>query len=314
LKVYRDVSSIDEHLRGAVLTVGNFDGVHLGHQRILRTAHALAKVSSGRVLAMTFEPHPFTLLRPDRAPPVLTPWDEKLFQLQQAGADAVVRLNTDWPLLSLTAEDFVREILVKRIHPSYIVEGPNFGFGRDRKGDVTTLAAMSSRGGYQLRIVEPYRIHLSDDEALVISSTAVRQLLLAGEVYKAAMCLGRPYRLIGTVVHGAAVGRKMGYPTVNLEVEGQLVPAEGVYAGLVEVAGLRKAAAISIGRRPTLDGRDLVIEAHVIDETGDWYAERACLELVRRLRGQIRFANREELTHQIGVDIEQVREATAAIR
>jgi riboflavin kinase/FMN adenylyltransferase len=314
LKVYRDVSSIDEHLRGAVLTVGNFDGVHLGHQRILRTAHALAKVSSAQVLAMTFEPHPLTLLRPDRAPPVLTPWDEKIVQLKHAGADAVVRLNTDWPLLSLTAEDFVREILVKRIHPSYIVEGPNFGFGRDRKGDVATLQAMSTKGGYQVRVVDPYRVHLSDEETTVVSSTVVRRLLTAGDVGRAAICLGRPYRLVGTVVHGAAVGRKMGYPTLNLDVGEQLIPAEGVYAGVAEVAGFRKAAAISIGKRPTMDGRDLVIEAHVIDETGDWYAERASIELVRRLRDQIRFANREALTHQISLDIEQVREATASIR
>src|ERR1043166_9145437 len=161
MKVFSDVSSIDESLRGAVLTVGNFDGVHLGHQRILRTAHALAKVSSAAVLAMTFEPHPIALLRPDKAPARLTPWEEKIHQLERCGADAVVRLKTDWPLLSLTAEDFVREILIKRIHPSYIVEGPNFGFGRDRKGTVDTLRAMAAKGGFQVHVVDPYRLHRS---------------------------------------------------------------------------------------------------------------------------------------------------------
>jgi riboflavin kinase/FMN adenylyltransferase len=190
VRVYRGVASIDDHLRGAVLTVGNFDGVHLGHQRILRTSHALAKVSSAAVVAMTFEPHPIAILRPERAPARLTPWPEKLNQLERAGADAVVRLDTDWPLLSLSAEDFIREILVKRIHPSYIVEGPNFGFGRDRKGNVETLLSLSSKGGYQVRVVEPYRITHVDGSHTIVSSTAVRQAMAAGDLELAALLLG----------------------------------------------------------------------------------------------------------------------------
>jgi riboflavin kinase/FMN adenylyltransferase len=308
MRVFRDVSSIPDKLRGAVLTVGNFDGVHLGHQRILRTAHALAKVTNAAVLAMTFEPHPISILKPDRAPARLTPWDEKLGQLERAGADAVVRLESDWPLLSLTAEDFVRQVLVRRIHPSYIVEGPSFGFGRDRKGDVGTLEAMSARGGFQVRVVEPYRIHHAGEEPITVSSSVIRQFLLAGEVEKAAACLGRLYRLVGTVVHGAGDGRKLGYPTINLDVGGQLIPAEGVYAGAAHITGLRRPAAISIGRRPTLGGRDLVVEAFVLDESGDWYAEHAALDLTVRLRSQIKFSSREELTRQITHDIECVRE------
>ncbi|MEK6644337.1 MAG: bifunctional riboflavin kinase/FAD synthetase [Planctomycetota bacterium] len=312
MKVYRDVSSIDDSLRGGVLAVGNFDGVHLGHQRILRTAHALAKVSSAAVIAMTFEPHPITLLRPDRAVPRLTPWEEKLHQLERAGADAVVRLDTDWPLLSLSAEDFVREILIKRIHPSYIVEGPNFGFGRDRKGNVDTLRTMSQRGGFQVHVVEPYRTHIGDD-LVTISSTAIRRYLAAGQVNQAAACLGRAYRLVGTVVHGAGDGRTLGFPTINLDVGEQLLPAEGVYAGFAEIAGLRRPAAISIGRRPTLGGTALVVEAFVLEDSGDWYSERAVLEVTERLRDQVRFANHEELTAQITKDVERVREITAAM-
>lgn len=309
MKVFRGVASIDDSLRGGVLTVGNFDGVHLGHQRILRTAHALAKVSSAAVIAMTFEPHPINLLRPERVVPRLTPWQEKLHQLERAGADAVVRLDTDWPLLSLSAEDFVREILIKRIHPSYIVEGPNFGFGRGRKGNVDTLLAMSQRGGFQVRVVEPYRTHICDEQ-VTVSSTLTRQYLAAGQVDRAAACLGRTYRLVGTVIHGAGDGRTLGYPTINLDVGEQLVPGEGVYAGFAEVAGLRRAAAISIGRRPTLGGDGLVVEAFVLDDAGDWYAECAILELTHRLRDQVKFADREALTEQITRDVERVREIT----
>lgn len=311
MRVYRGVAGIDDALRGAVLTVGNFDGVHRGHQRILRTARALAHVSSSAVVAMTFEPLPLAILRPESAPPRLTPWDEKLTQLQRAGADAVVRLDADWPLLSLSAEDFVREILVKRIHPSYIVEGPNFGFGRGRAGNVETLRALASRGGFQVREVEPYRLELTGDGMVAVSSTLLRRVVAAGRVEDASKCLGRPYALVGQVVHGAGEGRKMGYPTINLEVAEQLIPAEGVYAGWADVAGMHRPAAISVGTRPTLGGGALVVEAFVLEETGDWYASTARLEFIARLRDQRKFASREDLTAQITQDIAKVRALTA---
>lgn len=308
MRIYRGIASIDDHLRGAVLTVGNFDGVHLGHQRILRTAHALAKVSSAVVAAMTFEPHPIAILRPNDVPPRLTPWEEKVAQLEKAGADAVIVLETDWPLLSLSAEDFVREVLVKRIHPSYIVEGPNFAFGRGRTGDVKTLQAMSPRGGFQVRVVEPYKLHKADGSSLIVSSTTIRKLLQQGRVEDANACLGRSYAMVGAVIHGAGAGRKLGFPTINLDPADQLVPGEGVYAGMAEVAGLRAPAAISIGTRPTFGGERLVVEAFVLDETGDWYAERARLEMVARLRDQKRFDGPAALAEQIAADVAQVRE------
>ncbi|MBN2561811.1 MAG: bifunctional riboflavin kinase/FAD synthetase [Phycisphaerae bacterium] len=307
MRVYRDIASVDDAMRGAVLAVGNFDGVHLGHQRILRTAHALATVSSTAVIVMTFEPHPLAVLRPDHAPERLTPWDEKLRQLRSAGADAIVRLEATQPVLSLSAEDFVREILVQRIHPSYIVEGPSFGFGRNRAGNVDLLDKMSTKGGFQVHVVEPYRLTLGNGDHAVISSTVVRKLLKTGLVDDAAACLGRPYSLVGTVVHGAAAGRHLGFPTMNLDVGEQLVPSEGVYAGMAEVAGHRKAAAISIGQRPTLGGSSVVVEAFVLDDSGDWYGAPARLDLIKRIRDQMRFDGREALTAQIARDVEAIR-------
>lgn len=314
MRVYRGVAAIDDHLRGAVLTVGNFDGVHLGHQRILRTAHALAKVSNSAVVAMTFEPHPVAVLRPDHAPPRLTLWEEKLHQLEHAGADAVIRLDTDWPLLSLPADDFVREVLVKRIHPSYIVEGPDFAFGRGRTGDVHTLEHLSPKGGYQVRIIDPYRLHLDSGEQIAVSSTQIRKLLSTGKVEEAARCLGRPYALVGPVIHGAGAGHKLGFPTINLDVGEQLVPAEGVYAGIAAVAGLRAPAAISIGTRPTLGGRELAVEAFVLDESGDWYAEHARIEISSRLRDQRKFNSPEALAGQIAEDVKRTRDIISAIK
>lgn len=312
MKIYHGIESIDDALRGAALAVGNFDGVHLGHQRILRTAHALARVSSASVLAMTFEPHPLAVLRPEQAPQRLTLWDEKVRQLEAAGADAVVRLDVDRSVLSLSAEDFVREVLIKRVHPSYIVEGPNFGFGRGRTGDVALLGRMSARGGFQLRVVEPYAPTLSDGKPAVVSSTLIRECLTAGRVEDAATCLGRPYCLIGSVARGAGAGKKLGFPTINLDVSDQLVPADGVYAGRVAVDGMRGRAAISIGHRPTLGGTSRVIEAFVLDAAGDWYGKTARLDLAKRLRDQIKFSDANALTEQIAKDVEAVRAAVAS--
>ena len=306
-RIFEGTDSIDAAMRGAVLTVGNFDGVHLGHQRILRTAHALAQVSSASVMVMTFEPHPIAILHPDRAPPRLTPWPEKVRQLEHAEAQAIVRLRAEPAMLALSAEDFVRDVLVRRIHPSYIVEGPDFGFGRDRRGNVELLARMSVKGGFQVHIVEPYRLVLGSGDHAVASSTVIRRLLQAARVEDAAACLGRPYALVGTVVHGAAAGRHLGYPTINLDIGEQLVPGDGVYAGVAEVGGHRRPAAISIGNRPTLGGGPVVVEAFVLDDRGDWYYTTARLEIVKRIRDQIKFGSREELTRQIAADVEAIR-------
>lgn len=308
VKTFDSVAEVDASYRGAVLTVGNFDGVHLGHQRILRTSRALAHVSSSFVIAMTFDPHPLTLLRPEIAPARLSPWDEKVRLLGNAGADAVVRLQTDWPLLSISAEDFVREILVKRIHPSYLVEGPDFGFGRGRTGNVETLEAMSERGGYRVHIVDPYRLTIGD-ESVVVSSTRVREALSAGDVESAALCLGRPHTLIGRVMHGEAEGRKLGYPTINLETHDQLIPGEGVYAGVSDIGGHRRTAAISVGHRPTLGGTGVVVEAFLLGESADLYHKLVHLEFHAFVRGQKRFDSRDALTAQIASDIEQVKAA-----
>lgn len=326
VRVYADLGTIDDAMRGAVLAVGNFDGVHLGHQRILRTAHALAQVSSAKVLAMTFEPHPLAVVRPDRAPPRLTPWSEKVRQLARVGVDAVVCLRAEQGILGLSAEEFVRQVLVRRIHPSYIVEGPDFGFGRDRQGNIDTLRALSPKGGFQVHVVEPYRLTIGEREHVIVSSTLIRDCVSKGQVEHAAASLGRPYVLVGCVIHGEGQGHKLGFPTINLEVAaGQLVPGEGVYAGIAELTALREAgetingppavtslAAVSIGHRPTLGGTALVVEAFLLDEAGDWYGDEARLALVARVRDQRKFGSRQALAEQIAHDVEAVRRLVTA--
>ena len=220
----------------------------------------------------------------------------------------MVRLHTDWPLLSLSAEDFVREILVKRIHPSYIVEGPDFGFGRGRQGNVEMLESLSARGGFRVHVVEPYQL-VHEGQSITVSSTLTRERLRAGNVAGARQLLGRSYALFGRIVHGEAEGRKLGFPTINLELGDQLVPGEGVYAGVSEIEGRRHRAAISVGHRPTLGGAQLVVEAFLLDEAHDLYLKEARIEFDAFIRRQQRFDSREALSRQIEADVAQVREA-----
>lgn len=309
-------------LRGCVVSVGNFDGVHLGHRAIIDAMRGLIAERGGTdpagqprpVVAMTFEPHPVEVLRPDAAPKRLTPWSEKVRQLEAAGVDAVVRLTADATLLSLEPETFVADVLVKHLRPACIVEGPDFGFGRARRGDVELLQMLAKRHGYDVRIVNPIETVLPDGGRARVSSTHIRERVSQGSVEAAALLLGRPYALVGTVVKGAGAGRSLGYPTLNLDVGNQVIPGEGVYAGRAEIDGQRYMAAISIGTRPTLGGGALAIEAFLLDASGDWYGRDVRLEVHARLRDQRRFADVAALAEQIGRDVAAVRQAIAARR
>ena len=298
-----------EALRGCVLSVGNFDGVHLGHRAIIDAMKRLAGQSP--IVAVTFEPHPTEVLRPELAPKRLTPWSEKLRQLGAAGVDAVVRLKSDATLFALEPEAFVADVLVKHLRPTWIVEGGDFGFGRSRRGNVELLESLAPWHGYGVQIVSPVNVALRERGPIRVSSTKIREFVVQGEVDAAAVLLGRPYALVGEVVRGAGAGRSLGYPTINLDVGNQVIPGEGVYAGWGEVDGQRHRAAISVGTRSTLGGASLAIEAFLLDASGDWYGREARLELHSRIRSQQKFANVNALTQQIAWDVAAVQKLLA---
>lgn len=333
---------------GAVLTIGNFDGVHRGHRALLDKALELARASGGEFVVMTFAPHPAAVLSPDRVPPTLTPLHEKLRLLEAAGANAAVTIASRPKFFHLSAEDFIREIIVARFHPVALVEGEDFHFGRHRQGDSAMLRAAGRQHGFELHTVEPVRAGLGGHPDTVISSSLVRHLLSSGNVDRAAACLGRAYALFGTVRPGAGRGRELGFPTANLIVESQLIPAEGVYAGVAAVleeeggaggegqaesAGFRVPgsvrggtdgrrdqatqgrnprfpAAISIGRTPTFAGHNLLVEAHLLDFRGNLYGRTLRVDFLDWLRGQERFADADALQQQIARDVARVREIT----
>ncbi|HON90492.1 MAG TPA: bifunctional riboflavin kinase/FAD synthetase [Sedimentisphaerales bacterium] len=305
--------------KGCVLTIGNFDGVHLGHQEIFRTARRIARERGAQMVVMTFEPHPVAILHPEKAPGVLTPLSLKLHLLEEYADNCIIVLEDNKDLLGLSPEAFIDEFLMASIRPSVIVEGDDFHFGTARAGDVGTLAEFGRTKGFEVIVVPPRQIEIeTTSQVLRVSSTIVRFMLEGGHVAEAAAALSRPYRLIGPIVSGWGRGRKLGFPTLNMRTPRQIIPAEGVYAGFVETAGsendlLRERkqvpAVFSIGQARTFgDEHPLLIEAHLLiegvgDLTGRWMA----MDFVQRIRSQHKFGTPEELARQIAKDCQVAR-------
>lgn len=314
MRVVYGLDNIDADLRGGVLSIGNFDGVHLGHQRILRHGAELAREVSGPLIVMTFDPHPLSIILPDRVPPPLTPINEKLAQLSEAGADVVVVVHADHDFLSLSADAFVEQVILGRCRALGVVEGPSFTYGRNRGGDVGTLRAAGARSGFEVRIVEPLEVEIALGDRKVISSSLIRGAIAVGDVELAARALGRPYALIGPVVRGRERGRRLGFPTANVATGGQLLPVDGVYAGAVTVVKEQYPAAISIGRAPTFEEGERLVEAYLLDFDRPLYDATIRVEVEVRLRPQQKFVSVDELVAQMKKDIAAVRERHQSAR
>ncbi len=288
---------------GSVLSIGNFDGIHRGHQRILEVANALRpRSASGRVAVVTFEPHPFTVLRPEHAPPRLTPPELKRELLAAAGVDELVVLPPVPEVLNCSAEAFWR-ILRDEVRPDHMVEGDSFTFGRARGGDVNRLREWSAGTGVALHVIEPVLVAMLDLQVVPVSSSLIRWLLAHGRARDAAICLARPYALEGPVVKGHQRGRTIGVPTANLTCEAQLVPADGVYAARCRVEGVDYPVALSIGRMPTFGENARQIEAHLIGFAGDLYGRVLRVEILDWLREQRKLPGIEALKVQLAKDI-----------
>lgn len=310
-------------MSAAIITIGNFDGVHLGHRRILDRARALADERGGRVIALSFDPHPMTVLRPGRQPPRLMTLDEKTAVLRDAGADEVITLVPRPELLSLDPAAFVEQ-MVRQYTPLAIVEGPNFHFGKGRAGNVNVLGELGKTFGFETVVVDPVEIALSDQLLVKVSSSIARWLIGHGRVADAARCLGAPYEITGQVITGEQRGRTIGVPTANLDASAlgdKLPPCDGVYAGTVTIhdesprsaneSQPSHAAAISIGVKPTFGVASLNIEAHLINYDGDLYDKTITIAFHRWLRDQQKYPSLEVLKAQIGRDIQNTREWAA---
>jgi len=304
------LEALPEAVRSCVLTIGNFDGVHVGHQRILARARSLAEAAGATAVAMTFEPPPDLVLRPADPPQRILPAEQKLRLLRAAGAEAVVVARADDALLSMRPAEFIEHVIVRRFAPRHVVEGPNFRFGRRRSGTVETLRQAGPSWGFEVHVAEPVVVDLGGS-AETVSSTLVRGLVMAGRVADAATCLGRPFALYGRIVSGLHFGRILEFPTANLSSGEQVCPGDGVYAGRAAIGATTYPAAVSIGTKPTLtDGSEAhrCIEAFLLNAEGDFYDEDMALSFVCRLRDQERFDGIEALRAQIDKDVARVRE------
>ena len=319
MKVYRDLERIGPARAGRAVTIGAFDGVHLGHQAVLRLVRDLARARGLSATVLTFDRHPAEVVRPESAPKLLTTPEQKLELLDATGSvDECVVLTFDEARSKEPAEEFVAEVLAGALRARLVVVGADFHFGHRRHGDVPLLQRMGAELGFEvlgLGLVASPDGTIAADGALPYSSTRVRTLLAEGDVQGAAAILGRPHEVRGPVERGDGRGRELGFPTANVTVpQRTCLPADGVYAGtFTGEDGSERPAAISLGRRPTFyaEAGLLLLEAHVLDYTGDLYGQRAAVRFLHRLRPQERFESAGELVAQMERDVAAARRLLA---
>jgi riboflavin kinase/FMN adenylyltransferase len=285
------------------VTIGNFDGVHRGHARLVERLLAKAREVGGPSIVFTFDPHPVRLLRPEAVPPPLTWTDRKAQLLDELGVTAVVAYPTDEDLLQLTPEGFFDRIIRQQLEARGMVEGPNFYFGRGRAGNIDTLAQLCERASVSLEVVQPTTIG-----GQIVSSSRVREAIAAGDVDLARQLLTRPYRVRGMVTHGAGRGAKIGFPTANIEAIDTLLPAQGVYAANACTLAGHWPAAVNIGPNPTFGENALKVEVHLIDFAGSLYGQPLEVAFLSRLRSTRPFESVEALKTQLKSDIAAARE------
>jgi riboflavin kinase/FMN adenylyltransferase len=307
VKLVRNLAALPGELRGGAVAIGNFDGVHLGHARIIQRLIAAARRLGGLATVFTFDPHPVRLLRPASAPPPLTWTARKARLLDSLGVDAVIAYPTDEALLRLTAREFFDTIIRDRLAAKGVVEGPNFFFGHDRQGTIETLRRFSAEAGIVLEVVDGVSV---DGE--MVSSSRVRGLLAAGRVDEARRMLTEPYRIRGMVTHGAGRGAKLGFPTANVDAIDTLLPGPGVYAGRALLGENSWPAAINVGTNPTFGEHSLKVEVHLLDFDRPLYGEPLEVEFLSRLREIQTFADVEALKIQLERDIASARHVAGA--
>ena len=310
MEVITDPASCPKPPNGTVVTIGVYDGVHLGHRALIGRVRAMANELGAASAVVTFDRHPATVVRPDSAPLLLTDLEQRIELLADTGVDYTLVIHFDRERASESAEDFVREVLVGCLGARAVVVGHDFHFGRNRGGNVPMLQEMGAELGFDVLGINL----VADDDpehGEVVSSTRIRSLLTSGDVAGAALLLGRPHEVRGTVQHGDKRGRDLGFPTANVAVpDDVLLPADGIYAGWFERAdGTVHATAMSLGRRPTFysDAHLSLLECYLLDFDGHLYDERVKVRFVQRLRGEVKFDSIDALVEQMAKDVDEAR-------
>jgi riboflavin kinase/FMN adenylyltransferase len=309
MKVFHGVSDVPADWPGSAITIGKFDGVHAGHRAVISALKTIAEREGLASVVVTFDRHPLALLSPEDCPISLVSIEQKLDLLAGTGVDAALVLAFDRGLSSLSPEEFVAASIVNTLHARVVLVGQDFRFGFRGAGDVDLLRELGAGYGFEVQIIDDVK----PDHARRVSSTWIRELLAVGDVQAATRLLGHLPTVRGVVVHGAARGRELGFPTANLSPRSQgLIPEDGVYAGWLTDAGTRYPAAISVGNNPTFEGvAQKQVEAYVLDQDIDLYEHVVDVAFVERIRGMVAFTGVDPLIVQIADDVRRVREILA---
>ena len=309
MELVRGLHNISRRHRGCVLTVGNYDGVHLGHQQMIGALRVSAAERGAAATVLVFEPSSKEFIDPDGAPPRLTRWREKFLALAAQGVDRLVTLQFDDRMRAMTPEAFVDELIVGTLGARHLVVGDDFRYGSKAGGTIDSLRAAGEVHGFGVQQIEPFVV-----DGVRVSSTAVRERLERADYAGAARLLGRPYRMIGKVIHGKKLGRLLGCPTANLPLMRRKSPVWGISA--VWVYGIRPErlpGVASLGTRPTVAGGEPLLEVHLFDFSSDLYGKAIEVEFVAKLRDEIKFDSLEELTVQMKIDGAQARDLLSKV-
>jgi riboflavin kinase/FMN adenylyltransferase len=303
MRIIDDLTFVAEDFSSPVVTIGNYDGLHLGHQAIIKRVIELAKEDKGESVVLTFEPHPVKFFHPELQIPLITPYRKKMILLTQFGVDATINLPFTEEIARLSAKEFIQEIVQKLIAPRWVVVGFNFTFGKGRTGSPEELRKIGEELGFGVEIMPPFQLG-----GEVVSSTRIRELIARGEIGAANRMLGSNFFMLGRVIHGHARGKGLGFPTANLEITQDLYPNDGVYAAQVMVDERQYDGVVNIGTNPTFRDGQLAVEVFLFGYQGDLYEKELQVALVDKIRDEQTFPSPDLLVRQIEKDIQRAKE------
>jgi riboflavin kinase/FMN adenylyltransferase len=303
MRIIDDLIFAREDFTSPVVTIGSYDGLHLGHQEIIKRVIERAKGEEGEAVVLTFEPHPVKFLHPQLWIPLITPYRKKMMLLERFGVDCTINLPFTKDLAQQSAKEFIQGIVQERIAPRWVIVGFNFTFGKDRTGTAEALKEMGARLGFEVEIVPPYAVN-----GEVVSSTRIRELIAEGNIKEAKRMLGRDFIIMGRVMYGHARGKGLGFPTANLEITSDLYPKHGVYAATVTQGEETYHGVVNIGTNPTFKDEEFAVEVLLFNYQGNLYGKELQVALVDRLRDEQTFPSPDALVQQIEKDVQKAKE------
>jgi riboflavin kinase/FMN adenylyltransferase len=310
MEIIKNLDQIAKPFKNAVISIGNFDGVHLGHQALFHEVIEKADAINGTSVAMTFEPHPLRVLGQNNLPPLITLYEQKIELISRSAIDVLICMPFTREFAALSAKDFVADLLIKRIGMRAIVVGEDYTFGRNREGNLALLESMAGR--FNFEVIRVDWIQFAKNYPGRISSTRIRELVMEGKVAEVQPLLGRQYQIRGLITTGRDRGGKLlGFPTANINLHDELCPKTGVYAVTVEFRGQQFEGVANIGFSPTFEDRLFTVEVHILDFNQNMYGQKIRVNFVKRIRDEIKFANIEQLSAQIKQDVVEARNILA---